>query len=422
MTTTRIQQFFDGKEWHSDVVVATDKKKLVSIGSATEYNGVVDSEQGIVIPGFQNAHSHAFQYAIVGLTDHIPIEADGDDFWSWRNEMYKRALTYSPENVKQIATKLYRAMRRSGYTSVAEFHYLHNDVNGQPYSDRAIMGRMLVEAAHDAGIAITLVPVYYHTSGFGTPFNDGQRRFVCSGVDDYHKLIEASAAVVNEYEHARLGVGAHSLRAAPIDHVREIFGTYAELPKHLHIAEQTAEIEQCLAATGKRSVEYLLDNVDINDSVHLVHTTHVLAHEWKAVADSGAHVVMCPTTEGNLGDGFFPLKDFHAYGGSWSIGSDSHVSTCPRDELRVVDYGQRLLHRQRNVFCQPGQDSGYELFTRTWKAGRRAMGLPLSETLTVGDDFDVIEFDAAHELAKVPQDRLLSALLFGSPGVPVVTS
>lgn len=420
MKTTRIQQFFDGANWHNDVVVSTNQNIIQCIEAAAEFTGTISNNKGIVIPGFQNAHSHAFQYDIVGLTEHIPVEANGDDFWSWRNEMYKRALTYTPEDVKRIATKLYQAMRRSGYTSVAEFHYLHNDVQGKPYADRAIMGRMLVEAAKEADLNITLVPVYYHTSGFGQPANEGQRRFLCSSVEDYQTLIEASAQVVGEYEHARLGVGAHSLRAAPIDHVKEIFGAYAELPKHLHIAEQTAEIEQCLAATGKRSVEYLLDNIDIDDSVHLVHTTHVMEHEWKGVADAGAHVVMCPTTEGNLGDGFFPLKEYHAYGGSWSIGSDSHVSTCPRDELRVADYGQRLLHRQRNVFCQPGQDSGYELFTRTWRSGRRAMGRPMSTNLQVGDAFEVIECDGNHELADVPQDRLLAALLFGSPGIPIV--
>ncbi|MDJ0842195.1 MAG: formimidoylglutamate deiminase, partial [Acidobacteriota bacterium] len=329
---------------------------------------------GYALPGFQNAHSHAFQYAMAGIAEHLT--APDDDFWSWREAMYRLALSIDPDDMEAIAAMLYAEMVRHGYTSVAEFHYLHHAPDGKPYADPAEMGARLVAAAERAGIRLTLVPVFYQTGDFGKPALPEQRRFIFPDLDAWRGHLEASAAVTARSPNAALGGGLHSLRAARPEDVAAIFEAVPQgAPKHIHIAEQTKEVDTCLKVLGKRPVEWLMEHVDLDDTFHLVHATHMTEEETRAVARSGASVVLCPSTEGNLGDGFFNLPTYLAEGGSFSIGTDSHIGLSPMEELRWLDYGRRLFNRKRNVLCmRAGQDSGAIAYGKSLLGGRRAMG------------------------------------------------
>jgi len=344
---------------------------------------IVDIEQvqsseidfGYALPGFQNAHSHAFQYAMAGLAEKHDANATHGDFWSWREAMYKLALNVSPNQLEAIATMLYSEMVRHGYTSVAEFHYVHHDKNGHQYDNLAEMGSRLIAAAETTGINITLVPIFYQKGGFGIEPNAGQKRFISSNIDDYLKLLDASQAACKQYKGANIGIGIHSMRGVEPNDIAEIakFGPQ-NLPFHIHISEQLKEIEDSINYLGKRPVEWLAENVELSDRFHLVHATHLTENETVSIAQSGANVVICPTTEGNLGDGIFPLRKFQELGGKWSIGTDSHVSLNPLEELRLLDYGQRLTSHKRNTYNSANQgDSGLYAVEMASTAGRKAM-------------------------------------------------
>jgi len=368
---------------------------------------------------FSNAHSHAFQYAMVGKTEVTSNANRADDFWSWRRAMYQIALGISPDELEKVATRLYQDMLNAGYGGVAEFHYLHHDQNGNAYSNPAEMGERLVTAAKAAGIAITLVPVYYNQGNFGVESDPNQRRFISKNVDEYFRLVEATQKAVKLYDQARLGVGVHSLRAANKEDVIQIFKYFGpDVPKHLHISEQIKEVNDCIAATGLRPVEYLFDfmskaSVQIDSSYHLVHATHSNDKELELIANSGANVVLCPTTEGNLGDGFFSIEKFVALDGSFSIGSDSHISIDPLEELRWIDYGARLRLQKRNPLCglgsKPYTSSARLLYEKTQTAGRRALGLKPEETLPGGLKVDT----SLPAFAGKSGDEILATLIYG---------
>ena len=368
---------------------------------------------GFAIPGFQNAHSHAFQYAMAGLAEHLSGTAD--DFWSWRQAMYGLALHVDPDTLEAIAAMLYSEMLRHGYTAVAEFHYLHHDPNGKPYADPAEMGTRLVAAAKRTGIAITLIPIFYRLGNFGIEASPHQRRFLTRSRDAWDRLVAASARAISGYDRARLGIGVHSLRAADSDDLHAVWqAAPADAPRHLHIAEQRVEVEACLAHLGARPVAWLMDNLDLGPRDNLVHATHIDAGECAALAASGATAVLCPTTEGNLGDGFFPLRDYVGRNGSWAIGSDSHIGLNPMEELRWIDYGQRLQAEQRNVLChEPGQDSGWLAYTQSLLGGRRALGQPDTHFFPLGAPFDAAILDASWPLfATHPPERRLATLIY----------
>lgn len=301
---------------------------------------------GWQMPGIANLHSHAFQRAMAGLGERQTHPEDS--FWTWRETMYALASRFDPESLHVVASQLYAEMLEAGYTTVCEFHYLHHQPDGHPYADAAAMSRALIKAARDTGIRLTLLPVLYMTGGFdGRPLSERQRRFGHE-VDAYLRLIETLRK--DENESLRVGCALHSLRAVPEAAMRE---TIAGLPHdariHIHIAEQMPEVEECVALRGARPVRWLLDHADVDARWTLVHATHLDAGEVRDLATSGATAAICTTTEANLGDGFFPFRDYLDHGGRWGIGSDSHISVSPIEELRWLEYGQRLQRQRRNI-------------------------------------------------------------------------
>jgi formimidoylglutamate deiminase len=386
--------------WIANAVVHLDASgNILSISESEKPEGeIVD---GYALPGFQNAHSHAFQYAMAGLAELHTDTGLADDFWSWRNAMYGLALTLLPEQMEAVATMLYTEMARHGYTAVAEFHYLHHDKDGTPYANLAEMGARLIAAAKTAGIRITLVPMFYQQGGFGQEPVEKQKRFISPTIADYYKLLESSEAAAKAYDKANIGIGIHSLRAVkPNDVISICHDLDGSRPFHIHVSEQLKEIEDCLAFHGKRPVQWLLDNCKVDENYHLVHATHLDDAELKGIAQNGANVVLCPSTEGNLGDGLFRFEDYKNYGGNWSIGTDSHVGLNPLEELRILDYGQRLISHKRTTFVQPNQgNSGFNALKMAWQAGRKAMGAPHEKFFAIGQPFDAVVLKATSPLA-----------------------
>ncbi len=399
-TTYTFKGLLTEEGWIANAVVNLDASgNILSINESKKPEGEVVN--GYALPGFQNAHSHAFQYAMAGLAELHNDTGLADDFWSWRNAMYGLALTLSPYQMEAVATMLYSEMARHGYTAVAEFHYLHYDKDGKPYANLAEMGARLIAAAKTAGIRITLVPMFYQQGGFGQEPVDKQKRFISATIKDYYKLLESSEFAAKAYDKASVGIGIHSLRAVkPEDVVQVCVNLDGSKPFHIHVSEQLKEIEDCLAFHGKRPVQWLLDNCNVNENYHLVHATHLDDAEVKGIAQTGANVVLCPSTEGNLGDGLFRFEDYKTHGGNWSIGTDSHVGINPLEELRILDYGQRLISHKRTTFVHPGQgNSGFNALKMAWQSGRKAMGAPHEQFFAIGQPFDAVVLKATSPLA-----------------------
>ena len=334
------------------------------------------------LPGIPNIHSHAFQRAMAGLAER---QSDRDDsFWTWRELMYRFAGRVTPESLYDIAAQLFVEMLQAGYTSVCEFHYLHHQADGKPYAESAAMSQALIAAAQETGIRLTLLPVLYMSGGFdGRALSDRQRRFGHS-VESYLSLLQTLRA--RQGPRLRIGIALHSLRAVPQDAIRELFSApqaAVSQPVHIHISEQIAEVHECVALRGSRPVEWLLGNVPVDENWTLVHATHLTAAEVAGIARSKAVVALCPTTEANLGDGLFPLREFLDQGGRFGIGSDSNVSVSPVEELRWLEYGQRLVSRQRIIAASAQLSSaGESLVVQAVAGGRQANGQGEQ-----GDDF-----------------------------------
>ena len=391
--------------------------KLESAASEAEDLG------GYVIPGFINAHSHAFQYAMGGLAEHLPAGAASDDFWSWRDTMYRLANDVSPDRMEAVATMLYAEMLRHGYTSVVEFHYLHHDHGGVHYENRAEMSARLIAAAQSAGIRLTLVPVLYQRGGFNRPATPQQQRFLSVTLDDYRRLLADAANAGRGVEDVVIGRGVHSLRAAKEEDVKALLRESFHGPFHLHIAEQRKEVDDCLAQWRKRPVAWLLDETPVDRRMNLVHATHIDADETTRLAKSGATVVICPSTEGNLGDGFFPLQDYVARKGAFTIGTDSHIGLSPMEELRWLDYGQRLRSERRNPLCNAAGDDSAEILARAvWKGGLSALGDEETPTFAPKTPFDAVVLDSSHPIFwdKEPARRL-AAFIHGGDATAIRT-
>ncbi|WP_240409039.1 formimidoylglutamate deiminase [Flavobacterium psychrotrophum] len=394
--------------WITNAVVSLD-----DLGNITSIKQTETPEgeyiNGYALPGFQNAHSHAFQYAMAGLAELHTNTGAQDDFWSWRNAMYGLALTLSPNQMEAVATMLYSEMARHGYTAVAEFHYLHHDKDGSPYPNLAEMGTRLMAAAQKAGIRITLVPMFYQQGGFGQEPVERQKRFISHTIKDYYTLLDSSIEAAKAFDNANVGIGIHSLRAVkPEDVVAVCNALDGSRPFHIHVSEQLKEIEDCVAFHGKRPVQWLLDNCPVDANYHLVHATHLDDSEVNGIAKSGAHVVLCPSTEGNLGDGLFRFEDYKNAGGNWSIGTDSHVGLNPLEELRILDYGQRLISHKRTSFVTPDSgDSGFNAIKMAWQAGRRAMGATDGTFFSEGQPFDAVVINAASPLIATASEKNL---------------
>ena len=368
---------------------------------------------GPVLPGLVNAHSHAFQRAFAGLSERR--ETDADDFWSWRDRMYRVALRITPEQIRAVAAQLYVELLRGGYTQVCDFHYLHHDPQGAPYADPATMCWALADAAADSGIGLTVLPVLYERAGFALPtLRDDQRRFAGTPELVHRLMREVQDA---KRTHVNAGAAIHSLRAASAASITSLLRLLgdAPVPIHIHVAEQTQEVDDCVAATSLRPIAWLCEHLAPDARWHLVHATHTTPAEIEAVANSGAGIVICPSTEGNLGDGLTDLNGWLSAGVPMAIGSDSHITRNWPEELRWLEYGQRLLRRQRNVAAAPGRgqpSTAARLFDAALSAGANAAGQS-SWGLVRGARADALVLDPhAPALLGIPPSHSLDALVF----------
>jgi formimidoylglutamate deiminase len=356
------------------------------------------------IAGMPNLHSHAFQRAMAGLTERQTNPSDS--FWTWRELMYRFASRITPEQLHAIAAQLYVEMLEAGYTSVCEFHYLHHQPNGFPYENGAAMSEAIIQAAKDAGIRLTLLPVLYMTGGFdGRALNEQQKRFAHSA-ESFLDLI--ATLQKQETDPLKIGIALHSLRAVPEAAIREVLsGVSGKLPIHIHISEQMPEVNECMALRKARPVQWLINNFDVNRDWTLVHATHLDDAEVELIAKAKATVAICTTTEANLGDGFFRLRDFIAADGAFGIGSDSNTSISPVEELRWLEYGQRLLNQQRNVAVTAEQTSvGEFLWQKAVNDGH------VSAQQDCSGDYLILDADAA-ALTGVNDATLYDRLVFG---------
>ncbi len=363
---------------------------------------------GILLPGLPNLHSHAFQRAMAGLAERG--SAQRDNFWSWRETMYAFAARIDPDALHAIAAQLYVEMLEAGYTRVCEFHYLHHAPDGRPYADATAMAQALIAAAHETGIGLTLLPTLYLRGGFDDrPLAPRQQRFAHT-VDGFLDLV--AALRTQEQPGLNVGIALHSLRAVPADALRAVLASQlaATGPIHIHVAEQTAEVDDCLAATGQRPLAWLLDHAPVDARWCLVHATHMDADETARLARSGAVAGLCPTTEANLGDGLFPLVEYLVLGGRIGVGSDSQISVSPVEELRWLEYGQRLTRRARNLAASAAQPhSGARLFAAALEGGLAASGLEAIRPYAAG----ALVLDDAHPLlAARADDELLDSWIF----------
>ncbi|HOW46829.1 MAG TPA: formimidoylglutamate deiminase [Rubrivivax sp.] len=372
---------------------------------------------GPVVPGLVNAHSHAFQRAFAGLAEQR--ESEADDFWSWRDRMYRVALRITPAQLRAVAAQLYTELLRGGYTQVCEFHYLHHAGDGSAYADPLALSWALADAAAEAGIGLTLLPVLYRRAGFHQhALRADQRRFATDAVTvrAMQRDLAASARPL-----LNAGVAVHSLRAAEAAAIAALADGLGDMPIHIHVAEQQAEVDDCVAATGLRPIDWLCTHAAPDARWQLVHATHATKAEIDAVARAGAGIVLCPSTEANLGDGLTDVPGWLAAGVPLAIGSDSQVTRAWREELRWLDYGQRLMRQQRNVCAAPDEglpSTAARLLQRALDGGGRAAGFA-RWGLTAGARADLLVIDTGDaSLLGVPAERLLDALVFSSPGRP----
>ncbi|MGO1074735.1 formimidoylglutamate deiminase [Inquilinus sp. CA228] len=408
--------------WADSVLIEVDTRGNILHAAAGAERGGAEPIAGIVLPGMANLHSHAFQRAMAGLAE--TTAGPGDDFWSWREQMYRFVRVLDPDQVEAIAAQLYVEMLKAGYTCVAEFHYLHHQPDGAPYADRAELSRRVIAAAKATGLGIAHLPVLYNTGGFGgQQAGDGQRRFL-NDVDGILDIIGRLRADHAGDPDVRIGVAPHSLRAVPPEMLAAtVEGMQAAdpaAPIHIHIAEQVKEVEQCLAWSGARPVEWLLGHAPVDNRWCLIHATHLIEAETAGLAASGAVAGLCPTTEANLGDGLFPLARYLAAGGALGIGSDSHISVGVIEELRWLEYGQRLSHRKRGVAGGPGRPSvGATLFQAAIDGGARAVGRATGR-IEAGARADLVVLDRNHPaLIGRKGDTLLDSFVFAGNDSPI---
>lgn len=371
-----------------------------------------DERHAILLPGMPNLHSHAFQRGMAGLAE--LRGASADSFWSWREVMYRFALSMTPDQVEAVAAQLYVEMLEAGFSRVGEFHYLHHDRDGKPYANPAEMAERIVAAANETGIGLTLLPVFYAHSSFGGAVpNDGQRRFI-NDVSRFSRLVEKCRESVRALNQAVVGVAPHSLRAATPQELAEVAALAPEGPIHIHIAEQVKEVEDCLAWSGARPVEFLLANAKVDKRWCLIHATHMTDAETVAMARSGAIAGLCPITEANLGDGTFAAPLFREHGGRYGVGSDSNVLIGLPDELRQLEYSQRLAHRARNVLAVAGGSTGRALFDAALDGGSVALGAGISQ-IAAGASADLVSLDPKNpSLAGKSGDAILDAWIFAN--------
>jgi formimidoylglutamate deiminase len=397
--------------WAQQVRIAIDGAAIsaVQTGVAPEPG---DQRHGAALPGLCNVHSHGFQRGMAGMSERRG--RPDDDFWSWREVMYRFLDRLTPDDIEAITAQAYVEMLEAGFTRIGEFHYLHNDVDGARYADPAETAGAIVAAADATGIGLTLLPVFYAHADFGgTPPALGQRRFI-SDVDGFARLVEASRAKLPA--DAVLGIAPHSLRAVTPEELAAIVPLADGGPLHIHAAEQVREVEACVAWSGARPVEWLLDHAAVDARWCLIHSTHVDAHETVRLAASGAVAGLCPVTEANLGDGVFPAVDYLAAGGRFGVGTDSNILIDAASELRAIEYSQRLTLHKRALLVDGAEPSvGATLFAKAQAGGAQALGV--ASGIAVGNAADIVSLDLQHTALVGASTDLLDRWIFAArPG------
>ena len=424
LTSVRCANALTPSGWQKNCVVQFSDQGRIESVREDETSDVDLYLEGIVIAGIPNLHSHAHQKAITGLTEHrVPGQ---DDFWGWRELMYRANSRLNPEQLQIIANYLYIDMLLKGYTSVAEFHYLHHQPDGTPYSNRSEMSERLFDAASEAGIAITLLPTLYCRGGFeNEPIKDAQNRFY-HDPDGYLRLLSECHSLCAKDPDRSIGIAAHSLRAvspqnlnATITHAKSIL---KDVPIHIHVAEQIKEVNDCMSVNSARPVSWLFDQCDVTHQWCLIHATHVDREEQALIARSGVTVGLCPATEANLGDGIFPASELIANNGFFGIGSDSQVSTSPAHELQLLEYGQRLSRQKRAVLVTDvTKSNGRSLLDAAVIGGNRAQGEFVCG-IQPGSRGDLVELNSDHvEFSNRTLDQILDTWIFSGPFNPVKT-
>jgi formimidoylglutamate deiminase len=405
--------------WAREVLIETDASGWIT-AVTPGHSGPPDGTRrlaGAVIPGVPNLHSHAFQRAMAGGAERRS-PAGRDSFWTWRETMYRFVGRFTPEDAEAVAAQLYVELLEHGFSSVCEFHYLHHQPDGTPYADPAEMAKRHIVAARRTGIGMTMLPALYRHGGiFGLPPHDGQRRFL-NDLDGFARIVEGARGMIGEDPQMTTGLAPHSLRACTPAMIRKVTGF--DGPIHIHAAEQPREVEECLAATGKRPVRWILDHLALDARWVLIHATHMDAGEVADLAASGAVAGLCPSTEASLGDGVFPLADFLGGGGRFGIGTDSHVGTAPREELRQLETSQRLHGHARAVATSDETPHpGRALLDAALAGGAQASGRRLG-AIAPGMRADFVELDPLHPtLLGREDDALLDAWVFSGQGNPV---
>ena len=420
MTKRRIfcKTLLQGNQWQHDVVMEVSPDGVIDQlepGNAANADVTLN---GIVVPGMPNTHSHTFQRLIAGLTGASGHQKDS--FWSWRDAMYRYASQLNPEQFAVTAAWVFARMLKAGYTSCAEFHYLHHQPNGQCFDNLAEMSERLVQAASATGISMTLLPVLYQTAGFAnTQLDPVQRRFV-NDTEQYLRLLDDCRSLTQQQPNIELGIAPHSLRAVPGDALKEVMQGWQDkhCRMHIHISEQPAEVKSCLAHLGARPLTWLMDQFDVSDRWCLVHATHLSDDELHRAAVSGAVVGLCPTTEADLGDGMFRTQEWLDAGGRFSIGSDSNVRISVAEELRQLEFNERLTRGQRNVLSRPDTTCGRFLYQHAVEAGAVACGQNVGR-LEPGFRADFLELDDSHllTLGRTPDAALDSWIFAGDESV-----
>ena len=396
--------------WAADVRIEVADGVITEVRSAARRDGA-EHVPGIAVPGMPNLHCHAFQKGMAGLAERRgPVH---DSFWTWREVMYRFLRVLTPDDVEVIAAYAYMEMLEAGFTAVGEFHYLHHDSEGRPYNDIAEMIVRIAAAANGTGIGLTLLPSFYAQSGFGgaSP-TTGQRRFI-TDPETFLRVVERAREMAAALPEAQVGIAPHSLRAATPDALRIVLDATKTGPIHIHAAEQTQEVNDCLAALGARPVEWLIANAGVDARWCLVHATHMTERETEALARSGAVAGLCPLTEANLGDGVFNAEQYIAARGRFGIGSDSNIELDAAAELRQLEYNQRLRQRARNVLAlREGESVGRRLYADTLAGGAQALGRA-TEAIKPGQRADIVVFDAEHpDLAGSTGDLWLDKYIF----------
>ena len=398
--------------WRRDVSIAVDGRRITSVAPDTAPAAGATRLTGVAVPGVANVHSHAFQRAMAGLVERRGPE--DDSFWTWREVMYRFLGTMTPDDIEAVAACAYVEMLEAGFTTVGEFHYLHNAPDGARYTDPAETGGRIVAAAEVSGIGLALLPSFYAHGGCGgKPPAPGQIRFL-SDLDGFARILESSRRHIDRLPGATLGIAPHSLRAVDAPELRALVGQWPAGPIHIHAAEQTREVEECLTWSGARPVQWLLDNIGLDARWVLIHSTHMTPDECTRLAQSGAVAGLCPITESNLGDGIFAGQHFVTAGGRFGVGTDSNVRIALNEELRTLEYSQRLREERRNRLGPLGSSTGRYLFDTARRAGAQALSLT-SGAIAVGQTADIVILDDQHPaLVGRTGDQILDSWIFAA--------